>query len=550
MGIAWVGAPRWTAVVLGAICGLGAAHAADPPSVCGAAAQSWEAVQTTASRADVAAFYQQIPKVCDNLRGRVWSRAGELRGQAAPVAPQPMLDPCTAARVAWGAVRGGSVADLMAYREAVPIACEAQRFWADERIAALQAGAQPPDSRSPGAVFRDCPDCPEMVVLPAGSFVMGSPQTERGRRSNEGRQSPVQVASFAAGRFEVTFDQWDACVADGGCTARGVHDMRWGRADRPVINVSFSDAGQYVAWLSARTGQRYRLLSETEWEYAARGGTTTPFWWGETGGTGYAHCMGCASLWPNDRTAPVGSFPPNPFGLYDTAGNVWEWTSGCFADAPTASGPRAPDPQKVLLSPDPRRVVGRGPVWRPLGQPHAAARGAAGGFPGLAGSARSAVTDRQGPAHVAHRTRGAPHSGRTALGVWVQAAFPIQSTREHTQDRDLRIGHCERDRDASLVAHDPQATPEVLAAGSPFRRRLEPTHEDLDPFELRRGDPRCGGIGYVVVKREKIGLGFRREDDCSAIHRSSLRRRAWCARMRPNASSIGTPRAGQAFMAS
>ena len=133
--------------------------------------------------------------------------------------------------------------------------------------------------------------------------------------------------SFAASRTEVTFAQWDACVAAGGCNGYRPSDAGWGRGNRPVINVSWNDAQAYVQWLSQRTGQRYRLLTEAEWEYAARAGSTTNFSWGDDdpvcdqsarNGANFSACT-------DDRTRPVGSFQPNGFGLYDVPGNVWEW---------------------------------------------------------------------------------------------------------------------------------------------------------------------------------------------------------------------------------
>jgi formylglycine-generating enzyme required for sulfatase activity len=134
----------------------------------------------------------------------------------------------------------------------------------------------------PGETFRDCPDCPEMVVVPAGSFMMGSPASEANRQGDEGPQRTVKIGKpFAVGKFEVTFDEWDACVADGGCTQKP-GDEGWGRGRRPVIYVSWYDAQEYTGWLSRKTGKSYRLLTEAEWEYAARAGTSTPFSTGAT----------------------------------------------------------------------------------------------------------------------------------------------------------------------------------------------------------------------------------------------------------------------------
>lgn len=201
--------------------------------------------------------------------------------------------------------------------------------------ATLNSGDPPPPSVPS---FRDCTFCPEMVEIPAGSFVMGSPESELDRQDDEGPQHSVSVGRFALGRYEVTFSEWEACVAAGGCSHRP-DDWGWGRGSMPVMDVSWEDAQQYVAWLSRSTGHEYRLPSESEWEYAARAGTTTARYWGEEIGSGWAHCRGCGSPWDDSRTAPVGSFSANGFGLHDMLGNVWEWTQDCYsssyAGAPT-----------------------------------------------------------------------------------------------------------------------------------------------------------------------------------------------------------------------
>src|SRR5262245_11562061 len=123
------------------------------------------------------------------------------------------------------------------------------------------------DSASTGR-FRDCAACPEMVIVPAGSFMMGSPESEIGRGSNEGPQHKVTMSSFAIGKYEVTFAQWDACATEGGCSHKP-GDESWGRGKRPVINISWHDAREFVAWLSRKTGKPYRLPTAAEWEYAA-----------------------------------------------------------------------------------------------------------------------------------------------------------------------------------------------------------------------------------------------------------------------------------------
>jgi formylglycine-generating enzyme required for sulfatase activity len=186
----------------------------------------------------------------------------------------------------------------------------------------------------PNSTFIECSNCPQMMVVPAGSFTMGSPAGEPGRSDNEGPQHTVTFArQFAVGQFELTFDDWDACVADGGCNGYKPSDQGWGRGRRPVINVSWDDAKRYVDWLSNKTGKTYRLLSEAEYEYATRAGTQTAYPWGNDNiGKNNANCRRCGSQWDGKQTAPVGSFAANAFGLYDMVGNVWAWTEDCLHD--------------------------------------------------------------------------------------------------------------------------------------------------------------------------------------------------------------------------
>lgn len=174
-----------------------------------------------------------------------------------------------------------------------------------------------------GKPFKDCQNCPEMVLIPPGSFMMGVPGSQQRRTISQ---------AFAVGKYEVTFAEWDACVAGGGCGKYRPDDQGWGRGRQPVINVSWEDAKQYVRWLSQKTGNSYRLLTEVEWEYAARAGTTTAYSWGDAIGSGNANCNGCGSQWDNKQPAPVGSFRANAFGLYDVHGNVCEKVEDCVND--------------------------------------------------------------------------------------------------------------------------------------------------------------------------------------------------------------------------
>jgi formylglycine-generating enzyme required for sulfatase activity len=225
---------------------------------------------------------------------------------------------------------------------------------------------QHPSALKPTDSFRECTGeqgqdyCPEMVVIPAGSFLMGSPLAEKGRYDDEGPQRSVTIAQpFAVSKFELTFDEWDTCVAYGVCEGN-ISDAGWGRGKQPVIFVTWDDAQQYVAWLSKTTGKPYRLLTEAEYEYATGGGTQTTFPWGEDIGKGNANCDGCGSQWDDKQTAPVGSFAPNPFGLYDTVGNVFEWTADCYHD--NYSG--APIDGSAWTAVDCSRHVVRAGSWR------------------------------------------------------------------------------------------------------------------------------------------------------------------------------------------
>ncbi len=193
-------------------------------------------------------------------------------------------------------------------------------------LGALFLFAGPAMSAAPGEKFSDCATCPELVVVPAGAFTMG----RDGKFANEGPAHDVTIERpFAIGVYEVTFDNWQACIDAGGC-ARMPDDHKWGRGRRPVINVTWQDARTYLAWLSEKTGQHYRLPSEAEWEYAARAGTTTDYWWGDQIGENLGNCRDCKSQWSAQGSAPVGSFAANPFGLFDVHGNIWEMTQDCW----------------------------------------------------------------------------------------------------------------------------------------------------------------------------------------------------------------------------
>jgi formylglycine-generating enzyme required for sulfatase activity len=258
-------------------------------------------------------------------------------------------------------------------------------------------------SQTPGTTIRDCPDCPEMVVLRSGSFMMGSPESETGRDKDEGPQHTVTIARpFAAGKYEVTRGQFAAFARETGYVSKGINCLYWdgveGKAknddpnrdwrdpgfsqtdNHPVVCVSWDDAKAYAAWLSRKTGKNYRLLSEAEWEYAARAGTAWARPWGEDPnlGCGFANIRdrtfvrdvpaGKGKKWTenyqqcDDRyayTAPVGNYRPNNFGLYDMIGNAWEWVEDWWNDSYIG----APADGKPWLTGDSARRVERGGCW-------------------------------------------------------------------------------------------------------------------------------------------------------------------------------------------
>ena len=200
---------------------------------------------------------------------------------------------------------------------------------------------------------------PAMQTIHGGKLVMGS---ERDPLAIEERPvHEVSIADFAIGRNEVTFDEYDAFARDTG--RKLPDDQGWGRGQRPVINVTWEDARDYARWLSGKTGQRYRLPTEAEWEYAATGGSDSYYWWGYEVGNGLANCFNCGSRWDGWQTAPIGSFGENPYGLQNTAGNVMEWVEDCYH--PNYEG--APDDGSAWSEADCGQQVVRGGAFnRPV----------------------------------------------------------------------------------------------------------------------------------------------------------------------------------------
>jgi len=301
-----------------------------------------------------------------------WARALQERSRPPRTPPPPPPeDPPPDQKARWigllvvlGVIAGG----FFGYRhyqevQAMEAKLRVEREEAESKAKALSAAA---DLKArlerefpPGRHFKDCEDCPVLVVIPVGSFDMGSPDQEIGRHSNEGPVHRVtHPKPFALGRFEVTFAEYDQCVSEGGCGHRP-NDEGWGRGNRPAINVSWDDAQAYVQWLSGKTGKLYRLPSEAEWEYAVRAGSSERYPWGDEIGGNRANCGGCGSEWDRKQTAPVRSFAANRFGLHDTVGNVWEWVEDCWNE----SYGGAPADGSAWRTGDCGRRVVRGGSW-------------------------------------------------------------------------------------------------------------------------------------------------------------------------------------------
>ncbi|WP_414691373.1 SUMF1/EgtB/PvdO family nonheme iron enzyme [Noviherbaspirillum sp.] len=264
----------------------------------------WDSIKDSNHVADYEAYLQAYPN--GRFAALAKARIERLR-KAAPKTEAPAATPAPAAKAPPERPRPTPPA---AAKPAPPAA-------APERPA--------PSTAKAGGTIKDCPTCPDMVALPAGDFTMGSNASD----PSEKPAHHVSIATpFAISKYEVTVAQWDACVEAGGCQPSPNGSGR--PKNTPARDISWDDAQQYVKWLAKLSGKPYRLPTEAEWEYAARGGTTTRFWWGNQMQTGKANCKDCGEPWQQEGPAPVGSFAANPFGLHDMNGSVWEWVSDCW----------------------------------------------------------------------------------------------------------------------------------------------------------------------------------------------------------------------------
>ncbi|WP_020656886.1 formylglycine-generating enzyme family protein [Massilia niastensis] len=299
----------------------------------------WESIKDSSHVSDYEAYLKAYPK--GRFVALAQARIARLRAGAAQ-APATAAAPATPAREPARPVAPPPVKQLPS-KPAAPAATAA-------------APAAPPAKPAAGrSEIRDCPTCPSLITLPAGSFTMGNNASDP---SEKPAHEVAIGAPFAIGKTEVTVGQWNACANANVCAripqAANTH------ADAPMRDVSWDDALQYLKWLSAATGKPYRLPTEAEWEYAARGGTATTYWWGQQMTQGKANCKDCGQPWTSEGPANVASFGANPYGLYDTSGGVWEWVSDCWHN----NFKGAPADGRSWDEPNCRVRVIRGGSWR------------------------------------------------------------------------------------------------------------------------------------------------------------------------------------------
>jgi formylglycine-generating enzyme required for sulfatase activity len=291
----------------------------------------WESIKDSKQISDYEAYLKAYPKgrFVPLAQSRIATlRAAQAHGASPPATPaKPKEVPATAPAQA-PASRPPPVKAATAPAASAPAPATAPASTAPAKAAPPAAPA------AAGAEIKDCAACPTLLSLPGGVFTMGNNASD----PSEKPAHRVSIeAPFAIGRYEVSVQEWTACVDAGGCPKI---DMAANTPpNAPMRDVSWDDARQYVKWLGTVSGKPYRLPTEAEWEFAARGGTTTRYWWGEQMAQGKANCKECGKPWQNDAPATVGSFAANPYGLYDTSGGVWEWVADCwhnnFKDAPS-----------------------------------------------------------------------------------------------------------------------------------------------------------------------------------------------------------------------
>lgn len=311
----------------------------------------WESIKDSTHASDYEAYLEAYPK--GRFAALAKARIQRLKAAAKEDAGDAAQPPAKAAAPAPTPAAPKSAAPKPAVpKVAVPKAAEpASQPQADTPAppARTTAGASPSKDE-----FRDCPTCPLMVSLKKGAFSMGS-------NSSDPSEKPAHAvtinAAYAIGKYEVTVEEWNACATAGDCPRIATDAAR---PKAPVRDVSWDDVQAYAKWLTKTTGKPYRLPTEAEWEYAARAGTSTRYWWGNQMRQGNGNCKDCGQPWQQDMPAPVGSFAANPYGLHDMNGSVWEWVSDCWH----SSYKGAPSTGKSWDEPNCRVRVIRGGSWR------------------------------------------------------------------------------------------------------------------------------------------------------------------------------------------
>ncbi|CAE6799663.1 SUMF1/EgtB/PvdO family nonheme iron enzyme [Paraburkholderia nemoris] len=313
----------------------------------------WDSIKDSNYPSDYEAYLKAYPN--GRFAALAHARIDRLRAAGAASAPSAAPPVAPSPQVARPAAPA-SVAPQDHPRAATPTPTTPPATTAPPAAPAAQAATQKPTTHPPSAgESRDCATCPIMIALPAGSFSMGS-------STDDPSEKPVHhvtiSAPFAIGKYEVTVEQWNACVAANACQKLTAESNTNKAA--PARDLSWEDAQQYVKWLSKTTGKPYRLPSEAEWEYADRGGTTTAYWWGDQMRKGNANCKDCGDPWHKEGPESAGSFAPNPVGLYDMNGSVWEWVADCWHN----SYQGAPADGHAWESPSCDMRVIRGGSWR------------------------------------------------------------------------------------------------------------------------------------------------------------------------------------------
>lgn len=351
----------WVICILAGLCMQGVAHAAEVRTGSGyrgapdielagvlpkdSAEQYeltfWDSIKDSKDASDYEAYLQAYPK--GRFAALARARIARLRA-VNPKVEVPAPKPAPAPKAQPTVPPAPKAAERPAPPAGAPAAAPPK----------LAAGEVPPAAANLTEIH-DCKECPTLISLPPGSFIMGSNTDDLSERPAH----RVTIANgFAIGKLEVTMEQWEACVGAGACARISANGNP--AKDAPMRDVSWDDAQQYVKWLAKTTGKAYRLPTEAEWEYAARGGTATRYWWGQSMRAGTANCKECGDPWNATAPATAGSFAANPYKLHDMNGSVWEWVADCWHN----SYKGAPADGHAWDEPICRVRVIRGGSWR------------------------------------------------------------------------------------------------------------------------------------------------------------------------------------------